>query len=113
VSLTAFDWRLQHSGRKDVIDAIVGNQEASTSNGQDLKPGLILTGWNPPTAELAQRLDADNIPCIYVSPDKADSYTITARISQFTAKIRREDVERIDLAADHVSKHCDFSFLEG
>ncbi|KAG6606537.1 P-loop containing nucleoside triphosphate hydrolase [Phytophthora cinnamomi] len=104
---------ITHSGRKDVIDAIIGNQEASTSHGENLKSGLILTGWNPPSAELAQRLDADNIPCIYVSPDKADSYTITARISQFTAKIRCEDVERIDLAADHVSKHCDFSFLDG
>ncbi|KAH7481720.1 Phosphate acetyltransferase [Phytophthora ramorum] len=102
---------ITQSGRKDVIDAIIGNQEASTSHGGNLKSGLILTGWNPPSVELAQRLDADNIPCIYVSPDKADSYTITARVSQFTAKIRREDVERIDLAADHVSKHCDFSFL--
>lgn len=96
-----------------MIDAIIGNQEASTSHGKNLKSGVILTGWNPPSAELAQRLDADNIPCIYVSPDKADSYTITARISQFTAKIRREDVERIDLAAEHVSKHFDFSFLDG
>ncbi|RLN92751.1 hypothetical protein BBJ28_00014122 [Nothophytophthora sp. Chile5] len=103
----------QHSGREDVIDAIIGNQEVSTSHGTNLMSGLILTGWNPPSAELAQRLDADNIPCIYVSPDKADSYTLTARISSFTAKIRREDVARIDMAADHVSKHCDFSFLDG
>lgn len=104
---------ITHSGRQDVIDAIIGNQKASTSYGQNLKSGLILTGWNSPSAELAQRLDADNIPCIYVSPDKADSYTITARVAQFTAKIRREDVERIDLAAEHVSQHCNFSFLEG
>ena len=110
--MTLIDWRVQHSGRKDVIDAIIGNEEASSTYGGNLKSGLILTGWNPPSAELAQRLDADNIPCIYVSPDKADSYTITARISQFTAKIRRDDVERIDMAADHVSKHCDFSFLD-
>ena len=95
-----------------MIDAIIGNQELSSYHGENLKSGLILTGWNPPSAELAQRLDADNIPCIYVSPEKADSYTITAQISQFTAKIRRDDVERIDLAANHVSKHCDFSFLD-
>ncbi|CAH0486520.1 unnamed protein product [Peronospora farinosa] len=103
---------ITHSGRQDVIDAIIGNQEVSSYHGENLKSGLILTGWNPPSAELAQRLDADNIPCIYVSPEKADSYTITAQISQFTAKIRRDDVERIDLAANHVSKHCDFSFLD-
>lgn len=95
-----------------MIDAIIGNQETFTSQGKNLKSGLILTGWKPSSAGLAKRLDAGNIPCIYVSPKKADSYTITAQIAQFTAKIRREDVERIDLAADHVYKHCDFSFLD-
>lgn len=80
--------------------------------GQNLLSGLILTGWEPPSDELAQRLEADSIPCIYVSPDKADSYTLTARIAQFTAKLRRDDTVRLEMAADHVSKHCDFSFLE-
>lgn len=100
---------ITHSGRQDVIDAIIGNQEAS---GKKLKPGLILTGWNPPSEELAKKLDADNIPCIYVSPETADSYTITARVASFTAKIRREDTKRLDMAADHVSKYCDLSFLQ-
>ncbi|KAF4320083.1 hypothetical protein BBO99_00005415 [Phytophthora kernoviae] len=103
---------ITHSGRKDVIDAIIGNQEKSTSHGKNLMSGLILTGWNPPSAELERRLDADNIPCIYVSPDKADSYTLTAQVASFTAKIRVEDTARLNLAADHVSKHCDFTFLD-
>lgn len=90
-----------------MIDAIIGNQEASSKN---LMPGLILTGWDPPSAELAMRLDADDIPCIYVSPDKADSYTLTARVAAFTAKLKLEDA-RLDMAAEHVSKHCDFSYL--
>jgi hypothetical protein len=92
-----------------VIDAILGNQEAS---GKNLMSGLILTGWEPPSDALAKRLEADNIPCIYVSPDKADSYTLTARVAQFTAKLRRDDTVRLEMAADHVSKHCDFSFLD-
>ncbi|KAJ0404499.1 hypothetical protein ATCC90586_007756 [Pythium insidiosum] len=103
---------ITHSGRKDVIEAIIGNQEASMPQGKNLMSGLILTGWDPPSDELARRLDNDNIPCIYVSPDKADSYTLTARIAQFTAKLRRDDTLRLEMAADHVSKHCDFSFLD-
>lgn len=95
-----------------MIDAILGNQEASIPHGTNLQSGLILTGWDPPSADLARRLDADNIPCIYVSPDKADSYTLTARIAGFTAKIRVDDTKRLEMAADHVTKHCDFSFLE-
>ena len=80
--------------------------------GKNLMPGLILTGWDPPSDELAKRLDADNIPCIYVSPDKADSYTLTARVASFTAKLRLEDTLRLEMAADHINKHCDFSFLD-
>lgn len=102
----------QHSGRHDVIDAILGNQEASMPRGQNLMSGLILTGWEPPSDELAKRLEADGIPCIYVAPSQADSYTLTARIAQFTAKLRRDDTVRLEMAADHVSKHCDFSFLD-
>ncbi|GAB9466151.1 P-loop containing nucleoside triphosphate hydrolase [Globisporangium polare] len=103
---------ITHSGRHDVIDAILGNQEASMPRGQNLMSGLILTGWEPPSDELAKRLEADGIPCIYVAPSQADSYTLTARIAQFTAKLRRDDTVRLEMAADHVSKHCDFSFLD-
>jgi hypothetical protein len=107
-----FLYRLQHSGREDVIDAMIGNQAASRPQGKNLLSGLILTGWNPPSEDLARRLDAGNIPCIYVSPDIADSYTLTARIASFVAKLRRDDTTRLNMAADHITKHCDFSFLD-
>nr|CCA19519.1 conserved hypothetical protein [Albugo laibachii Nc14] len=100
---------ITHTGRMDVIDAILGNQTASIPHGKDLQSGLIMTGWNPPSARLKQKLDLANIPCIYVSPDKADSYTLTTRLATFTAKIRLEDTDRLDLAAKHVLQSCDFS----
>jgi hypothetical protein len=47
-----------------------------------------------------------------VSPDKADSYTLAAKVASFTAKLRLEDVKRLNMAADHISKHVDFSLLD-
>ena len=47
-----------------------------------------------------------------MSPDKADSYTLTARIANFIAKMSREDEDRLQLAIKHVLKHVDFSGIE-
>jgi hypothetical protein len=37
----------------DVIDAIIHNQEVYKGQGENLHPGLILTGWDPPSAEVS------------------------------------------------------------
>ncbi|OQS06741.1 hypothetical protein THRCLA_01237 [Thraustotheca clavata] len=97
---------ITHSGRMDVIDALLHNQEEYRERGENLRPGLIMTGWDAPSPNLVARLDKGNIPCIYVPPTTCDSYTLTARIAGFTAKISRDDIKRLNLASDHVQIDC-------
>ncbi|CAK4079784.1 unnamed protein product [Aphanomyces euteiches] len=103
---------ITHSGRHDVIDAILANQTEYKSRGENLHSGLILTGWDHPSPRLIARLDDGNIPCIYVPPTVCDSYTLTARIAGFTAKLNRYDVKRLNLASKHVQKHVNFDIFD-
>ncbi|OQS01089.1 hypothetical protein ACHHYP_20078 [Achlya hypogyna] len=103
---------LQHSGRMDVIDAMLHNQEEFRERGENLHPGLIMTGWDPPSPSLVARLDQGNIPCIYVPPTTCDSYTLTARIASFTAKLNRYDLKRLNMASAHVRKHVNFGVFD-
>ncbi|RLO10639.1 hypothetical protein DYB28_006868 [Aphanomyces astaci] len=40
---------ITHSGRGDVIDAILANQAEYRRRGENLHPGLIMTGWDHPS----------------------------------------------------------------
>ncbi|KAH9052430.1 hypothetical protein Ae201684P_001611 [Aphanomyces euteiches] len=82
------------------------------TRGENLHSGLILTGWDHPSPRLIARLDDGNIPCIYVPPTVCDSYTLTARIAGFTAKLNRYDVKRLNLASKHVQKHVNFDIFD-
>lgn len=88
------------------------NQKEHLRFGQDLETGLVLTGWDPPSKSMIQDLDDVDIPCIYVPPSTCDSYTLTARISNFVAKLSRDDEHRLALAINHVSKHIDLSIFQ-
>ncbi|KDO26146.1 hypothetical protein SPRG_08507 [Saprolegnia parasitica CBS 223.65] len=99
-------------GRMDVIDAMLHNQEVFRERGENLHPGLIMTGWDPPSPSLIARLEQGNIPCIYVPPTTCDSYTLTARIAGFTAKLNRYDLKRLNLASAHVRKHVNFDLFD-
>lgn len=56
-------------------------------------------------------LNAHQIPCLYVPPTTSDSYTITARVANFIAKLNRDDEHRLKLAIRHVSCHVDFNAI--
>lgn len=58
------------------------------------------------------RLEQGNIPCIYVPPTTCDSYTLTARIAGFTAKLNRYDLKRLNLASAHVRKYVNFDLFD-
>ncbi|RHY95488.1 hypothetical protein DYB37_003459 [Aphanomyces astaci] len=103
--------QLKHSGRGDVIDAILANQAEYRRRGDNLHPGLIMTGWDHPSPSLIARLNEGNIPCIYVPPTTCDSFQLTAKIAGFTAKLNRYDTKRLHLATQHVRDHVNFDLL--
>ncbi|RQM30208.1 hypothetical protein B5M09_000307 [Aphanomyces astaci] len=102
---------ITHSGRGDVIDAILANQAEYRRRGENLHPGLIMTGWDHPSPSLIARLNEGNIPCIYVPPTTCDSFQLTAKIAGFTAKLNRYDTKRLHLATQHVRDHVNFDLL--
>ncbi|ETW01857.1 hypothetical protein H310_06426 [Aphanomyces invadans] len=103
---------ITHSGRGDVIDAILANQAEYRQRGDNLHPGLIMTGWDHPSPSLIARLNEGNIPCIYVPPTTCDSFQLTARIAGFTAKLNRYDTKRLNQATKHVRDHVNFDILD-
>lgn len=96
----------------DVIDALIKNQREHRQSNQDLRPGLLMTGWDPPNATLIAQLNEEHIPCIYVPPTTTDSYNLMAQLANFTAKLSRADEYRLDLAIRHVSKHVNFDLID-
>ncbi len=74
----------------------------------DLEAGMILTGDQPPRQELVEQLKQAAIPMLYAP---LGSYTVMKMITSFTAKIRKEDIEKIKEAVTLVEKHVDFERL--
>lgn len=75
---------------------------------KDLEAGMILTGSTPPDPQIVEQLKKARIPMIYAP---VSSYTAMKMITSFTAKIRAEDVEKINEAVDLVENHIDFETL--
>ena len=75
---------------------------------KDLEAGIILTGSTPPNPQIVEQLKKAHIPMIYTP---VSSYTAMKMITSFTAKIRAEDVEKIDGAVELVENHIDFETL--
>ena len=74
----------------------------------DLQTGLILTGQNPPRDELIGRLKSVDIPILYAP---LCSFDVMKMINSFTAKIRKEDTQKVEKAIQLVEGHVDFDLL--
>lgn len=93
------------AGREDIILATLAKHKKSTS---DFGTGMILTGNEPPRASIIEDLKQADIPMLYAP---VSSYTAMKMITSFTAKIRKEDTEKIKEAVTLVEKHIDFDRL--
>jgi dethiobiotin synthetase len=76
---------------------------------EDLETGLILTGKTPPKASLIDQIRKAKIPMLYTP---VSSFIAMKMIHSYTAKIRKEDVEKIEEAIKVVESHIDFDRLE-
>lgn len=93
------------AGREDIILATLAKHK---ENKADLGTGMILTGNEPPPARIIEELKKADIPMLYAP---VSSYTAMKMITSFTAKIRKEDTEKIKEAVTLVEKHIDFDRL--
>lgn len=92
------------ASREDIISTMI--QKETPMNQPDY--GLILTGGRPPSASLIKELQKAKIPSLYAA---FSSYETMRMITSFTAKIRKEDTEKVQKAIDLVENMIDFSFL--
>lgn len=92
------------AGREEIVLATITKSLESPALGL----ALILTGDLFPRNFLIEELQKAQIPTLY-TPLPSDQ--VLEKISAFTAKIQKEDQEKIQEAIDVVDRHIDFSRL--
>ncbi len=91
--------------REDIVDALIEQRQFQQN---DPHHGIILTGKHPPMPALIARLKAAEIPSLYAAQS---SYEAMRMITSFTAKIRKEDISKVEKAIELVENNIDFSFI--
>jgi phosphate acetyltransferase len=93
--------------REDIILAILGKYW-EVSKKQDLNVGMILTGQLSPRNFVIEELKKARIPAFHI-PLHSDE--VLEKINSFTAKIQKEDGEKIMEAIKVVEQNIDFDLL--
>lgn len=75
----------------------------------DPKGGMILTGEDLPRPFLIEELKKADIPMLHTP---LHSTTVMEKIHSFTAKIRTEDIDKVQEAIEVVENHIDFDLLD-
>jgi phosphate acetyltransferase len=70
--------------------------------------GMILTGKQPPNGKILERISLVDIPILYVP---LCSYDAMKMITSFTAKIRTEDIPKVEKAISLVEENLDLDLL--
>lgn len=83
--------------RTDIITVLLDHHDK-----EDIGGGLILTGRHPPEPEVLERLKKSCVPAFYAP---VCSYDAMRMITQFTAKIRTEDTDKVQRAIELVEGH--------
>lgn len=97
------------ASREEIIRTTLHkHQEVMEKEGIDFRGGMILTGRHPPTAEIIKEIQAVDVPVLYAP---ICSYDAMKMITSFIAKIRLEDVLKIEKAIDIAEHHIDFDLL--
>lgn len=91
--------------REDIILAVI---EQRRFQGPEPEHGLILTGRHPPPPSLIQKLQHAGIPSLYAA---YTSFEAMRLITSFTAKIRKEDISKVQKAIELVENNLDLSLI--
>lgn len=95
--------------REDIILACLHyHQQIRHEKGLDHVNGMILTGQIPPSSYVLARIKHADIPCLYAP---VCSYDAMKMITSFTAKIRGEDLPKIEEAIQLVDTHVNLDLL--
>lgn len=97
------------ASREEIIrTTLQKHQEVIEKEGIDFRGGMILTGRHPPTAEIIKEIKAVDVPVLYAP---ICSYDAMKMITSLIAKIRLEDVLKIEKAIDIAERYIDFDIL--
>lgn len=98
------------AGREDIILATLTRfWDLKISHpDDDLETGIILTGKTPPKDSIVEQIRRAKIPMLYAP---VSSFVAMKMISSYTAKIRKEDIAKIEEAIKVVESHVDFETL--
>jgi len=97
------------ANREDIILATLKKYWEMKVSGADLEAGMILTGDDPPTKAIVEQIQQSDIPMLYAS---VGSFMAMKMITSFVAKIRKEDVPKVQEAIGIVEEHIDFTFFD-
>ncbi len=92
--------------RDDIIEAMVNSHLKFPNK----KGGMILTGSSLPDPELVKKLTLADIPALYAP---LCSYDAMKSITHYTAKIRKEDGQKIEKAISIAEEYLNFEQLVG
>jgi hypothetical protein len=90
--------------REDIISATL----LRSSQENDYRVGMILTGKQPPKEIVVAEMRKSAIPMIYVP---LSSFITMKMINTYTAKIGEDDTQKIEEAVRIVEKYIDFDLL--
>ena len=96
------------ASREDIIIRTLRAHREELEKGMDFQGGMILTGRQPPTEEILEKIRCADVPIIYAP---LCSYDAMKMITSFTAKIRKEDKAKIAQAIKLVEKNVNFDLL--
>ncbi len=91
------------ASREDIIEATIQRHQS-----QEFAGGMILTSRPTPSVAILEKIRKVDLPIIYAP---LCSYDAMKRITSFTAKIRTEDVLKVNKAIDIVEEHLNFDLL--
>lgn len=94
------------ASREDIILATLKRQREA--NQKHPLYGIILTGRQPPSSFIIDQIQQENLPALYAP---VCSYDAMKMITSFTAKIRGEDLPKIEQAIQLVEQNLNFDLL--
>lgn len=96
------------ASREEIVEALIHKQDALRAQGQDFGCGLILTSIHPPSDRLMNIIKASEVPVLYAP---LCSYDAMKMITSLTAKIRKEDLPKVEKAIQLVEEYIDIEQL--
>lgn len=97
------------ASREDIIiETLQRHVEALEIDGIDFGGGLILTSKEPPSQHIINQIKQADLPVLYAP---ICSYDVMKMITAFIAKIRNEDILKIEQAINLVESNINFDML--